>query len=280
MTWIFVSLSLTRLGECAECASLLPDCLSFCKDLLSRRRQQDPDRKKEDRGDMGRLFLQHLGGDRVYSCRSCGTFLTNRDQMISERFTGSTGKAMLFNKVVNLSFSEIEERNMLTGMHKVRDVFCKSCHTRIGWFYEYAVDEPQRYKEGKTILEKALISLSDAFPQQHHQQHHQHHQHQHIPPSAAALAAPAAGAGSGAIRRRTTASRSIHVTAAAALAATAIVSPSAAAASAAGSRLPLASPPYSLSSGSSPSAASGSSSASSSPTHSIGTSTSPHLMST
>ena len=29
--------------------------------------------------------------------------------------------------------------------------------TKIGWMYEYADEETQRYKEGKFILERALI---------------------------------------------------------------------------------------------------------------------------
>lgn len=46
---------------------------------------------------------------------------------------------------------------MLTGRHMVRDVSCKNCETKLGWFYEFAVEESQRYKEGNFILEKAMI---------------------------------------------------------------------------------------------------------------------------
>ena len=31
----------------------------------------------------------------------------------------------------------------------VRDVMCKNCDAKLGWIYEFATDEPQRYKEGK-----------------------------------------------------------------------------------------------------------------------------------
>jgi len=48
---------------------------------------------------MGRLFLEHMGGDRVFCCNSCSTALTNRTQLISTRFTGGTGRAYLFSKV-------------------------------------------------------------------------------------------------------------------------------------------------------------------------------------
>lgn len=53
---------------------------------------------------MGRIFLDHVGGDRLYACAACDTNLTNRDELISTRFTGATGRAFLFNKVVNLNY--------------------------------------------------------------------------------------------------------------------------------------------------------------------------------
>lgn len=53
---------------------------------------------------MGRIFLDHIGGDRLYACAACDTNLTNRDELISTRFTGATGRAFLFNKVVNLNY--------------------------------------------------------------------------------------------------------------------------------------------------------------------------------
>lgn len=53
---------------------------------------------------MGVIFLEHIGGTRLFSCASCDTNLTNRDQLISTRFTGATGRAFLFNKVVNLKY--------------------------------------------------------------------------------------------------------------------------------------------------------------------------------
>jgi protein yippee-like 5 len=52
---------------------------------------------------------------------------------------------------------------MLTGRHFVRDVSCKKCSTKLGWIYEFATEETQRYKEGHVILERALISESEGF---------------------------------------------------------------------------------------------------------------------
>lgn len=68
---------------------------------------------------MGRIFLEHMGGTRLFSCAKCDTNLTNRSELISTRFTGATGRAFLFNKVVNLTYSEVQDRVMLTGRHMV-----------------------------------------------------------------------------------------------------------------------------------------------------------------
>ncbi|KAL2735128.1 protein yippee-like 5 [Vespula maculifrons] len=132
---------------------------------------------------MGVIFLEHIGGTRLFSCASCDTNLTNRGQLISTRFTGATGRAFLFNKVVNLNYryriqssllflpsnycymvhSEVQDRVMLTGRHMVRDVSCKNCDAKLGWVYEFATDDNQRYKEGRVILERALVTESDGM---------------------------------------------------------------------------------------------------------------------
>lgn len=110
---------------------------------------------------MGRLFLEHMGGDRVVVCIKCDTPLTNRDSFESGNYLGSTGKAVLYAAAVNLRYSDVQERTMLTGKHFVRDVYCKTCDVKMGWTYEFAVEEGQRHKEGKVILEKAFIKECD-----------------------------------------------------------------------------------------------------------------------
>ena len=59
---------------------------------------------KRKNSEMGRIFLHHIGGTRLFSCAACDTILTNRNELISTRFTGATGRAFLFNRVVNLNF--------------------------------------------------------------------------------------------------------------------------------------------------------------------------------
>jgi hypothetical protein len=84
-----------------------------------------------------------------------------------------------------------EERLLITGVHTVADIYCTSCNTVLGWKYvgalgcghevvccqcaklsiassassiaafarvqEHAVEEREKYKEGKSIVEKAKV---------------------------------------------------------------------------------------------------------------------------
>ncbi|KAH9767057.1 protein yippee-like [Citrus sinensis] len=71
------------------------------------------------------------------------------------------GKAYLFSKVVNVSVGEKEERLMMTGMHTVADIFCVGCGSIVGWKYETAHEKSQKYKEGKSVLERFKVSGPD-----------------------------------------------------------------------------------------------------------------------
>ncbi len=48
--------------------------------------------------------------------------------------------------MIPISFSEPSERVMLTGRHWVRDIYCKKCEEKLGWMYEFAMEDQQRYK--------------------------------------------------------------------------------------------------------------------------------------
>ncbi|EPB76971.1 hypothetical protein ANCCEY_03939 [Ancylostoma ceylanicum] len=37
---------------------------------------------------MPRVFLEHWGGRRTFSCEKCGTYLSNRQEVVSTRFSG------------------------------------------------------------------------------------------------------------------------------------------------------------------------------------------------
>ncbi|KAI4802006.1 hypothetical protein KUCAC02_019869 [Chaenocephalus aceratus] len=91
---------------------------------------------------MGRIFLDHIGGTRLFSCANCDTILTNRTELISTRFTGATGRAfpvqqgtsIISVRVVNLQHSEVQDRVMLTGRTTwCGTVSCKNCNSKLGW---------------------------------------------------------------------------------------------------------------------------------------------------
>eukprot|EP01018_Ginkgo_biloba_P020641 Gb_15946 [translate_table: standard] len=109
---------------------------------------------------MGRLYLIQLSG-RIYSCRFCHNHLANVDEIVSKTFHCRSGKAYLFNTVVNVSTGLLEERAMTTGMHTVADIYCNYCHQIVGWKYETAHEKSQKYKEGKFILERAKLIDGD-----------------------------------------------------------------------------------------------------------------------
>nr|XP_043636611.1 protein yippee-like [Erigeron canadensis]XP_043636612.1 protein yippee-like [Erigeron canadensis]XP_043636613.1 protein yippee-like [Erigeron canadensis] len=105
---------------------------------------------------MGRLYVISLEGS-IYSCKHCNTHLGLSDDIISKSFHCRHGKAYLFDKVVNVTVGEKEDRAMITGMHTVVDIFCVGCGSIVGWKYESAHDKGQKYKEGKFILERFKV---------------------------------------------------------------------------------------------------------------------------
>ncbi|KAG6395385.1 hypothetical protein SASPL_146028 [Salvia splendens] len=109
---------------------------------------------------MGRVFVLNLEG-KVYSCKYCGTHLAVSEDIVSKSFQSKHGKAYLFNKVSNVTLGEKEERLMMTGAHTVADLYCVQCGSIVGWKYEMAHEKSQKYKEGKSVLERFKMSGPD-----------------------------------------------------------------------------------------------------------------------
>ncbi|KAH7726507.1 Yippee zinc-binding protein [Aphelenchoides avenae] len=95
--------------------------------------------------------------NKALACTECNTFLTYCTNIVSRTFRGTTGPAALCQDVVNTSLGEAIEKDLITGRHIVRDVFCGKCKTRLGWVYDKAFEVEQKYKEGKTVLEMKLV---------------------------------------------------------------------------------------------------------------------------
>lgn len=72
-------------------------------------------------------------------------------------FQGRNGRAFLFSHVMNITVGVKEDRQLITGLHTVADVYCGDCREVLGWKYERAYEPTQKYKEGKFILEKSKI---------------------------------------------------------------------------------------------------------------------------
>ena len=106
---------------------------------------------------MGRVYLEHMGGSRLYCCAKCGTFISIIENVICPHYLAPSGQAVLFKKVVNVTYGDREEREMITGCYVVRDVYCKRCTTNLGWRYETARELSQKFKGKHTALEQALL---------------------------------------------------------------------------------------------------------------------------
>ena len=102
-------------------------------------------------------------------------------------------RSYLFNSVINVSTGPEEEREMLTGVHVVRDIYCISCQSNVGWKYVRshtlprlhpslarsaakmfvrafvfsaqvtAYEESQKYKEGRFIIEKVHMQKDNSW---------------------------------------------------------------------------------------------------------------------
>ncbi|KAI0180884.1 yippee [Hypoxylon sp. FL1284] len=106
---------------------------------------------------MGLAYNTYLNSNKIYGCKNCKTHLANHEEIISRNFRGQHGKAYLFNTVVNIEAGEASERSMTTGRHVVRDITCKQCNETVGWKYDKAYEQSEKYKEGKFILEAELL---------------------------------------------------------------------------------------------------------------------------
>eukprot|EP01041_Mallomonas_annulata_P002664 gene2664-5226_t len=110
---------------------------------------------------MGRIYRRFLETSQIYKCDTCSTHLSSNDQVISKAFHGRGGKAYLMNDCVNVYLGPLERRVLITGLHTVADIYCIGCHSVVGWKYEEAYEESQKYKEGKYILEKTKLAKED-----------------------------------------------------------------------------------------------------------------------
>ncbi|KZT52751.1 yippee-like protein [Calocera cornea HHB12733] len=106
---------------------------------------------------MGMTLREYLNGKKIFGCNKCRAHIANVESIISKAFNGQHGRAYLFEFVVNVVEGAPEDRAMTTGLHTVRDIFCVKCNQTLGWKYDKAFEQSQKYKEGKYILERTLL---------------------------------------------------------------------------------------------------------------------------
>ncbi|GJY50276.1 yippee-like protein [Tanacetum coccineum] len=110
---------------------------------------------------MGRLFQVTLEG-KIYSCKHCKTHLALCDDIVSKGMFCLSLQAWEGLSIrVNVTIGVKEDRLMMTGLHTVADIFCVKCGSIVGWTYEFAHDKLQKYKEGKSVLERFKLSGPD-----------------------------------------------------------------------------------------------------------------------
>ncbi|CAO3670140.1 unnamed protein product [Rhizopus stolonifer] len=105
-----------------------------------------------------RKHRMYLNSTSFFVCNTCHAHLLEQSAIISRNFQGRNGPAFLVNQVLNITLGTKEERMLLTGIHTVADITCNQCQIKLGWKYLRALEEPQRYKEGKFIVERSKIS--------------------------------------------------------------------------------------------------------------------------
>jgi len=106
---------------------------------------------------MGKLIPTLLSGE-VWTC-SCGTHLAYNKMVLSTDFHCASGDAYLFAAVVNVLRGKNKKERLRSGMYIIADLFCVCCYQKLGWIYDYATADDQKYKEEKVVLERSLINL-------------------------------------------------------------------------------------------------------------------------
>ena len=111
-------------------------------------------------------------------CVKCQADICFTSQIISKGFTGRHGRAYLVSPsptslspstaalgarslvLPNTKTDVSSQRQLVTGIHTVSDVRCALCGSMLGWKYDGAEEESQRYKVGKYILETKMVCTS------------------------------------------------------------------------------------------------------------------------
>ncbi|KAI3866358.1 hypothetical protein MKW92_051142 [Papaver armeniacum] len=98
---------------------------------------------------------------RLYGCFHCRNIVSCHEDITSTNFVGFGGTAFLFSHAMNIVVGPKREANLITGRHVVADISCSDCKRILGWKYEFAVPEAQKYKQGKFLFVNRYIVKSN-----------------------------------------------------------------------------------------------------------------------
>ena len=87
---------------------------------------------------MGKLFIEYLDCKKLYRCKKCKVHIVENKSIVSKNFHGKSGKAYLFNRLINIDCGAPEDKMLLTGLHTIKAVNCVKCKTIMGWTYVHA----------------------------------------------------------------------------------------------------------------------------------------------
>ncbi|BFG32818.1 hypothetical protein CerSpe_190920 [Prunus speciosa] len=102
--------------------------------------------------------MAQFGGNPFFSCRNCQNPLALRDDLISKKFLTKSGTGYMFSHAMNIIVGQKEDRQLITGVFSIADIFCSNCGEVLGWKYVRAYEISQKFKEGKFIIERAKIA--------------------------------------------------------------------------------------------------------------------------
>ena len=92
-------------------------------------------------------------------CRACHTAILSPSLIESDQYQGGLGPAFLSLGSINSVYSHDSgyETQYTTGVYVVCDVKCKNCAVLLGKKYLISRDPSNKYKEGKILMEQALL---------------------------------------------------------------------------------------------------------------------------
>ncbi|KAF5946197.1 hypothetical protein HYC85_016425 [Camellia sinensis] len=110
------------------------------------------------------LFDGRLVGSRFYCCVYCRNIVALHDDIVVKNFTSGTGRAFLFSHAMNILEGPKQVRWLITDIHMVADIYCSNCREVLGWKYEQAYRQENKFKDGKFVLDKFKITKAVESP--------------------------------------------------------------------------------------------------------------------